>query len=124
MNKEMNDETQEVIDAFNNISKEVGTVAFKVKYTAIPSNREIHKNFSKFCFEEANNNYLSGINLLLKYSKIFDWLDRIEERLTQVESNMDLLRNWVIGEVKNGKKENNEDDSKEEGRESSRPKTF
>lgn len=119
---EKKDEAQELINNFNEVSKNAGTVAFKIKYTAIPSNRKIHKDFAEFCFEEANNNYLSGLNILLKYSKIFDWLDRIEERLTQTETNMNLLRDYVLQSIKEENKNEKEDDKKSNERR--KPKTF
>jgi len=113
----INDETQNIIDGFNDISKNAGIVSFKIKYAAIPSNREIHKDFTEFAFNEANNNYLNAINLLLKYKKIFDWFEVFEQRISQIEYNMEGLRDHVIN---NGEEENN----KKENKDSGKPKTF
>lgn len=93
-------EAKEIIDALNDVSKNAGTISFKVKYTAIPSNQKAHADFATFAFEEANNNYLNAINLLLKYKKIFDWFEVFESRLDEVESKMEGLRDFVITESK------------------------
>jgi hypothetical protein len=106
--------TKEIIDCFNEVSKNAGVVSFKVKYTAIPSNRKVHEQFAKFAFEEANNNYLNAINVLLKYKQIFDWFEMFEARLNEVESKMDGLRDFVIAETA----------PKEEVKEKKKPKLY
>ena len=118
MNDEkINDETQELINDLNEHSKNAGTVVFKVKYTAIPSNREIHKAFAKFCFEEANNNYLNGISKLLIYKSIFEVFERFEDRLSKAEYNLEQLRDFILS-----KENENEDNGKKES--SEKTKTF
>lgn len=99
----MNDETQEFIDAMNEHSKNIGTVAFHIKYAAIPGNREIHKQFADFCYKHANNNYLNGISILLKYKTIFDWLERIEDRIYEVETKTEGLRDLIMQKPKEEK---------------------
>lgn len=88
--------TKEIIDNFNEISKNAGVLSFKVKYTAIPSNQKVHEDFARFAFEEANNNYLNAINLLMKYKSVFDWFEVFENRITEVELKMDGLRDYVV----------------------------
>jgi hypothetical protein len=92
----MTQEKKEITNNFNDVSKNPGSIFFKIKYTAIPSNEKVHQEFTKFAYDEANNNYLSAINLLLKYKQIFSWFENFELRLTETESKMDYLRDILL----------------------------
>ena len=78
----------ELITNLNEVSRNAGVVGFKIKYTAIPSNKKTHEEFVKFAFDEANNNYLTAINVLLKYKDIFRTLDRLESDMGELRDKM------------------------------------
>jgi hypothetical protein len=62
----------EVSKYFSDISRNAGKVVFRITYTATPGNIEIDKQFQEFCFKHANNEYLVGLQLLLKAFKHYD----------------------------------------------------
>ena len=108
----MNDEVKELIDGFNSISKNAGVVSFKVKYTATPGNREIHKEFAEFCFDFSNNNYLEGISKLMDNKKFSDRFERNEDRLSVVEMKLEGLRDLVLEQPKPEEKTTTEEKGK------------
>lgn len=116
------DETQEVIDSLNEMSRNAGSVSFNVRYSAIPGNRKVHKQFVEFAANEANNNYISAINLLMKYRTIFEWLDRINERLDDLEFKEEGLRDLVLQIAEDSVDKETEEEVR--SHENKMPKTF
>lgn len=85
----------DVAKYFSDICRNSGKVSFKVTYTATEGNILVDKEFQEFCFKNANNEYLSGISLLLASYKhyeelkgITDYLEELDSRITIIESKL------------------------------------
>lgn len=118
MGKENEQVMDDLITNLNDVSNNAGVVGFKIKYAAIPSNKKTHEEFVKFAFDEANNNYLTAINILLKYKDIFRTLDRLENEMSEVKDRMELLKEFVLVNSQIVKEEVKEEKGPK------RPKTF
>ena len=75
----------EMIEELNEVSKNVGTMGFSIKYTATPGNVKIHKAFKQFAFDTSNNEYLAAIGKLLEYYDMFRYIALLEERISVLE---------------------------------------
>lgn len=92
----MDDDAQKIIDGFNEHSRNAGRMTLFVTYTAIPSNREIVKDFAEYAYNEANNNYLSAIKQLMDNKRFTDHIIELEQRVYEVETKMDMLRDYAL----------------------------
>ncbi|MHA1911887.1 MAG: hypothetical protein ACTSYA_09345 [Candidatus Kariarchaeaceae archaeon] len=104
----------EISDSLKDISNKTGSITFNVKYTDTEGNRKIHDLFIAFAKEEANNNYLSALQLLLKYKDIFNWMDRLNLRLDDLEFKTERLKEIVLSSIKEGS-EQKEESSEDKG---------
>lgn len=75
----------DLVKDLNEYTKGIGTVAMLIKYQATPGNMQIHEDFLKYAFEEANNEYMVAIGKLLQLTKLGARIDALEQRLNILE---------------------------------------
>jgi len=80
----------------------------------IPGNIKVHEDFKQFAFDEANNNYLEGLKLLLTYKKVFDMVMYYNDRMDEFDVKLAGLRDMIL-------RDRDEEDKQED---SGKPKTF
>jgi ADP-glucose pyrophosphorylase len=93
-------EVNDVVQELNDISKNVGTMGFSIKYTATPGNMKVHKAFKQYAFDNANNEYLLAIGKLLEYYDLFRFLVALDERVAELEKQMKLMSEVKVEEPK------------------------
>ncbi len=77
------------------MSRNAGTVGFTIKYSATKGNIAVHEEFQKYCFDEANNEYLIAIDKLMQNAKFIDYFRGLDERITVLENKEDVPKEDV-----------------------------
>lgn len=93
----MAEDRTEVAKYFSDICRNSGKVSFKVTYTATEGNILVDKEFQEFCFKYANNEYLSGISLLLNTYKHYEELKNITEYLEELDGRLSIIEGKIGG---------------------------